>query len=135
MKKFLFLSFAAMAMLLCMTACGNDDDPDIDSSEIYGTWVCTDAKVIDIDMNGIDLPSSAKDVITDAIEKDMIGQVITLTKDNAKLKGDYIVFNSDGVRWQVKSLDSRKMRVIYETHNKAMSYNLTVKVDCVYKKS
>ena len=131
------LMLLVMAMIVSATACGSDkkegEAPE-DVSTIYGVWKCTDADVLEIDLGGMSLPSSAEEMIRRQIESDMRGQTMTLSENGIRLDGDYIVFKDSGIRWHVLSLTDSRKKVAYDVESSYASASLKMKVEAVYEK-
>lgn len=131
------LMLLVMAMIVSATACGGDkkegEAPE-DVSTIYGVWKCTDADVLEIDLGGMSLPSSAEEMIRRQIESDMKGQTMTLSENEIRLDGDYIIFKDSGIRWHVLSLTDSRMKVAYDVESSYASASLKMKVEAVYEK-
>lgn len=137
MKKTVMLMLLVMAMIVSAMACGSDkkegEAPE-DVSTIYGVWKCTDADVLEIDLGGMSLPSSAEEMIRRQIESDMKGQTMTLSENGIRLDGDYIVFKDSGIRWHVLSLTDSRKKVAYDVESSYASASLKMKVEAVYEK-
>lgn len=131
------LMLLVMAMIVSAMACGSDkkegEAPE-DVSTIYGVWKCTDADVLEIDLGGMSLPSSAEEMIRRQIESDMKGQTMTLSENEIRLDGDYIVFKDSGIRWHVLSLTDSRKKVAYDVESSYASASLKMKVEAVYEK-
>lgn len=131
------LMLLVMAMIVSAMACGSDkkegEAPE-DVSTIYGVWKCTDADVLEIDLGGMSLPSSAEEMIRRQIESDMKGQTMTLSENGIRLDGDYIVFKDSGIRWHVLSLTDSRKKVAYDVESSYASASLKMKVEAVYEK-
>lgn len=137
MKKTVMLMLLVMAMIVSAMACGSDkkegEAPE-NVSTIYGVWKCTDADVLEIDLGGMSLPSSAEEMIRRQIESDMKGQTMTLSENGIRLDGDYIVFKDSGIRWHVLSLTDSRKKVAYDVESSYASASLKMKVEAVYEK-
>lgn len=131
------LMLLVMAMIVSAMACGSDkkegEAPE-NVSTIYGVWKCTDADVLEIDLGGMSLPSSAEEMIRRQIESDMKGQTMTLSENGIRLDGDYIVFKDSGIRWHVLSLTDSRKKVAYDVESSYASASLKMKVEAVYEK-
>lgn len=138
MKKYLLLGLMAVLTIVTATACSSDKDDDKvlgdDSSAIYGKWKCVDAKVLDIDLGDMSLPSSAEDMIKKQIEDDMIGQTVNIDRSDIRVDGDVVIFNESGIRWHVLSLTDRKLRVSYDVESSYASFTLKMKVEATFDK-
>lgn len=64
----------------------------------------------------------------------MKGQTMTLSENEIRLDGDYIVFKDSGIRWHVLSLTDSRKKVAYDVESSYASASLKMKVEAVYEK-
>ena len=133
MKKVLIPFF--LIVLPFIVACGDDnDEPDVDSSEINGVWECVDCEVTDMRASGgIELPDFVKDLIVGNIEGDMVGSK-TVISDDVKVSGNVIVFPGSGIKWKILKLEGKKMDVEYDTKSETGGYGISMTVKASYRK-
>lgn len=131
MKKFLILLLMFLPLL---TSCGNDDEPEVDASEIQGVWECTSCTIENIEgLNGMVVPDVVTNILKEQMVNNMIGDRITISS-GVKVNGDVVLFPESGIKWKILSLTDKKMTVRYDTSSSSGSYgmNMTIKAD--YKK-
>lgn len=138
MKKMFFLTLIAVLSIVSATACGSDGNDDVEpvnvDSAVYGAWKCTDAKVLEIDLGGMSLPSSAEDMIKSQIEEDMKGEIVTLSASDIRMEGEMIVFKDSGIKWRILSLTSTHMKVEYNVESDYASASVRMKVAATFEK-
>lgn len=64
----------------------------------------------------------------------MKGQTMTLSENEIRLDGDYIVFKDSGIRWHVLLLTDSRKKVAYDVESSYASASLKMKVEAVYEK-
>lgn len=133
MKKVLIPFFLIVFPFL--VACSDDnDEPDVDSSEIQGVWECVDCEVTDMRASGgLELPDFLTEMIAANLEGEMLGSK-TVISDDVKINGNVIVFPGSGIKWKIIKLDDKEMDVEYDTSSEAGGYGISMTVKASYRK-
>lgn len=136
MKKYFLFSFMAMISLFLPTACSDDDNDEVfeGSDAIYGSWVCTEAKVVSLDLNGMSLPDAVASMIKEQLESDLIGDTMILNESNVKLDGKVLIFKGSDIKWQILSLTGSRMDIRYDTTSSYSGMTFKMKVEATYQK-
>lgn len=140
-EKYFIWSVVAIAQLFAFTSCDDDDDDDFkdltDAEKeqmVEGTWICTDADVLSVDMTSVDLPQSVVDLIEDRVEDSLEGATITLDASTVSFSGNVMIFSDSGIRWTVNKLTNNYLEVVYDINSEYQGYSLKMRIEAEYTK-
>lgn len=135
-KKFILFALTAFFLSVIAISCSSDDEPEIESTEIAGTWQCVSAKVSNIDMayDGITLPDLVLDMLKDRTEESLEGETVIIDSSKVKINGNVVIFKDSGIEWHINSITDKEMNVTYETSNSMDAVKLKMTVIAKYKR-
>lgn len=138
MKDKNLILFVLTAFLLSVIAisCSSDDDPEIGSTEIAGTWQCVSAEVSDIRMayDGVTLPEYVLNMLKVRTEEALEGETVIIDSSKVKVNGNVVTFKDSGIEWHINSITDIELSVTYETSNSLDAVELNMTVIAKYKR-
>lgn len=120
-------------MFAAMASC-NDDEPEVENSDLYGTWECINAEVTDITSPGLDLPDEVMSIFASSVVQSLEGSTTFINQSNVKVKGSVITFNESGIKWTILSLNDNKMTVKYNTDSSYQGISIKMTVRAEFRK-
>lgn len=138
-KNFFLWSIIVSFYGLAFAACGDDDDndelSDIEKEQaLIGTWVCTDADVLNIETSGVNLSPAVIDLIEDQVEASLEGKTVVMDESNTTISGNVISFSDSDIKWNVKKLRNDYLEVVYDTNYEYQGYALKIKIEAEFSK-